>query len=75
MREHIWFTTQPIEEPDDPQHLADVIARFGWDRLMFSTDYPHWDFDDPQHVFRFKASDADKARVLRDNAKALYGLP
>jgi predicted TIM-barrel fold metal-dependent hydrolase len=74
VREHIWFTTQPIEEPDDPQHLADVIARVGWDRLMFSTDYPHWDFDDPQHVFRFKASDADKARVLRDNAKALYGL-
>jgi predicted TIM-barrel fold metal-dependent hydrolase len=74
VREHVWFTTQPIEEPDDPQHLADVIARVGWDRLMFSTDYPHWDFDDLQHVFRFKASDADKARVLRDNAKALYGL-
>jgi len=50
------------------------IQWLGWDRLMFSTDYPHWDFDDPQQVFRFKASDADKARVLRDNAKALYGL-
>jgi predicted TIM-barrel fold metal-dependent hydrolase len=74
VREHIWFTTQPIEEPDDPQHLADVIERVGWDRLMFSTDYPHWDYDDPQQVFRFKASDAEKARVLRDNAKALYGL-
>jgi predicted TIM-barrel fold metal-dependent hydrolase len=22
VREHVWFTTQPIEEPDDPQHLA-----------------------------------------------------
>ena len=21
-REHFWFTTQPIEEPDDPQHLG-----------------------------------------------------
>ena len=40
----------------------------------FSTDYPHWDFDDPQHVFKFKAADENKALVFRDNAKALYGL-
>ena len=31
-----------------PQHLADVIDWLGWDRMMFSTDYPHWDFDDPR---------------------------
>ena len=27
---------------------------------MFSTDYPHWDFDDPQHAFKFKMTDAQK---------------
>jgi hypothetical protein len=74
VREHVWFTTQPIEEPDDPQHLADIIGWLGWDRLMFSTDYPHWDFDHPQEVLKFKMTDAQKAIVLRDNAKALYGL-
>src|SRR5262249_26456780 len=30
VREHFWFTTQPIEEPDDPQHLADIIELVGW---------------------------------------------
>jgi uncharacterized protein len=74
VREHFWFTTQPIEEPDDPQHLAHIIEWVGWERLMFSTDYPHWDFDDPQHVFKFKVADENKALVFRDNAKALYGL-
>jgi len=73
--EHVWFTTQPIEEPDNPQHLAEVIEWLGWDRLMFSTDYPHWDFDDPQHTFKFKMTEQQKAKVFRDNAKALYGLP
>ena len=75
VREHVWFTTQPIEEPDNPQHLAEVIEWLGWDRLMFSTDYPHWDFDDPQHTFKFKMSEEQKAKVFRDNAKALYRLP
>src|SRR5262249_5022255 len=54
--------------------LADIMEWVGWDRLMFSTDYPHWDFDDPQHVFKFKAADENKALVFRANAKALYGL-
>jgi hypothetical protein len=75
VRAQCWFTTQPIEEPDDPAHLAEVIDWIGWDRLMFSTDYPHWDFDDPRQVFKFKLTDEQKAKVFRDNAKALYRLP
>jgi hypothetical protein len=74
LREHVWFTTQPIEEPADPQHLADIIGWIGWDRVMFSSDYPHWDFDDPRQTFKFAMSEAQKAKIFRDNAKALYGL-
>ena len=74
LRTHFWFTTQPIEEPDHPQHLADIISWLGWDRLMFSSDYPHWDFDDPQQVFKFRLSEAEQAMVFRDNAKKVYGL-
>ena len=73
MRRNIWFTTQPIDEPDRPQDLAEVIAWLGVDRLMFSTDYPHWDYDDPQHVFKGVLSEQEKVRVFRENAKALYG--
>ncbi len=75
LREHCWFTTQPIEEPDDPKHLAEVIEWIGWDRVMFSTDYPHWDFDHPQQAFKFPLTEEQKRKVFRDNAKALYGLP
>jgi predicted TIM-barrel fold metal-dependent hydrolase len=74
LRERFWFTTQPIEEPQKPEHLADVIDWLGWDRLIFSSDYPHWDFDHPRHAFKFALSDAQKAMVFRDNAKAVYGL-
>ena len=74
VREHFWFTTQPIEEPEDPEHLLDIIDWIGWDRLMFSTDYPHWDFDDPRQAFKPRLTEAQKAMVFHDNAKAFYGL-
>jgi predicted TIM-barrel fold metal-dependent hydrolase len=74
LREHVWFTTQPIEEPETPDHLAEMIDWLGWDRLMFSTDYPHWDFDDPRFVFKIKLTDERKAKVFRDNARAFYRL-
>ena len=47
----------------------------GWDRLLFATDYPHWDFDDPA---RGAAACRDRTRsgaiLFHDNAAALYGL-
>ena len=70
----MFFSTQPIEEPEHPEHLRDIIDWIGWDRLMFSTDYPHWDFDHPREVFKFALTEEQKALVFRDNAKALYGL-
>jgi predicted TIM-barrel fold metal-dependent hydrolase len=51
-----------------------VLDWIGWDRLMFSSDYPHWDYDDPRLALSFKMTDAQRAGVLRDNAKALYRL-
>ena len=51
IREHIWVTTQPMEEPQDRRQLFDIMEWIGWDRLLFASDYPHWDFDDPFRAF------------------------
>jgi predicted TIM-barrel fold metal-dependent hydrolase len=74
IREHVWATTQPIEEPENPAELLDVIRWIGADRLMFSTDYPHWDFDDPRYTFKVTLPEATKRAIFGANAKALYGL-
>jgi predicted TIM-barrel fold metal-dependent hydrolase len=73
VRRNVWFTTQPIDEPERPGDLADVVSWIGVDRLMFSTDYPHWDFDHPAQVFGGVLGAREKALVFRDNAKALFG--
>jgi predicted TIM-barrel fold metal-dependent hydrolase len=76
IREHIWVTTQPIEEPHDPRHILQVLDHLGGsDRVMFSTDYPHWDYDDPDRAFRVRLPAEDQAKIFAGNAKALYGLP
>jgi predicted TIM-barrel fold metal-dependent hydrolase len=74
IREHLWSATQPIEEPENPQHLSEVIDWIGWDRLVFSSDYPHWDFDDPRYTFRINLTERQRAMVFRENATALYKL-
>ncbi|WP_431929246.1 amidohydrolase family protein [Amycolatopsis tucumanensis] len=75
IRERFWFTTQPIEEPDDPRDLGKALAHLGMDeRIMFASDYPHWDFDSPRHAPRLFPA-ALREGVMGANACRLYGLP
>ena len=73
-REQLWFTTQPVEEPEQPEHLRDTLNWIGWDRLMFATDYPHWDYDDPAAAFKIAMTEQERAMIFRENACAVYGL-
>jgi predicted TIM-barrel fold metal-dependent hydrolase len=74
MREHIWVSTQPMEEAEEPQHLIDMMEWVGWDRIMFSTDYPHWDFDDPFVALPPSLDEARRGQIYSGNARALYRL-
>jgi len=74
IRDHVWLTTQPMEEPDTRRHLADTIEWIGWDRLLFATDYPHWDFDDPARALPLPISDAQRHNLFFANAQAVYSL-
>jgi uncharacterized protein len=75
MREHLWVTTQPIEEPPDPKELLAVFDNMGGtDKVMFSTDYPHWDYDSPQRALRAPLPAQTRERIFGGNAIDLYGL-
>ncbi len=74
IREHVWLTTQPMEEPEQRRHLADTIRWIGLERLLFATDYPHWDYDDPDWSLPVRLDEAQRASLFRGNAMALYGI-
>ncbi|MBM7565864.1 amidohydrolase family protein [Paenibacillus sacheonensis] len=72
IREHFYFTTQPIEEPDNKRHLEYLIEMGGLeDKIMYASDYPHWDFDNPQAVMR-AFSPAIRGKIMGENALRLY---
>ena len=54
---------------------ARIIDWIGWDRILFATDYPHWDFDDPRDAFKIRLSDDERRMVFAENARHLYRLP
>lgn len=75
IREQVRLTSQPLEEPADPRHLTKFLEWVGADEiLMFATDYPHWDFDDPKWAMHQIPPDSRRA-VAADNAIKLYNLP
>ena len=74
LREHFWVSTQPMEEPEDPDHLMQVMSWIGWDRILFASDYPHWDFDDPFMALPPSLTEAQRRSIFADNARALYRL-
>ncbi len=74
IREHIWVTSQPMEEPENRRHLFDTIEWIGWDRILFASDYPHWDFDDPFRAFPAGMPRERHNQILTGNARAVYRL-
>jgi predicted TIM-barrel fold metal-dependent hydrolase len=74
-RDHFWFTTQPIEEPDNPDDLMESYKMTGvLDRIMFSSDYPHWDFDAPDRSLPTSLTKEQREAILGGNACRCYGI-
>jgi predicted TIM-barrel fold metal-dependent hydrolase len=74
--DHVRMTTQPLEEPQYPEQLLAIFDIVKAERtVMFATDLPHWDFDDPNRALPRKISPELRRRILYENAAELYGLP
>jgi len=78
IKESCYFTTQPMAEPEQSEHLAWMIRMFdGTDSLMFSTDYPHYDFDTPEELFNLVRGHFDETEVKQvfgGNAASVFDL-
>jgi predicted TIM-barrel fold metal-dependent hydrolase len=72
VRDNIWFTTQPLDHPEDKTELTRALEWMEADKiLLFSSDYPHWTFDDPQWVAKH-IPEQMRDQVMFQNALDLF---
>jgi predicted TIM-barrel fold metal-dependent hydrolase len=76
LRDHVRLTTQPLDTSPDPKQLVQVLETVEGieDMLCFSTDYPHWDSDDPRHVAR-RLPASWQEKVFHTNALEAFRWP
>jgi predicted TIM-barrel fold metal-dependent hydrolase len=72
--EHVRFTTQPLEEPKRFEHLLQIFEMIDAGRtVMYSSDYPHWDFDPPR-MLAGRLPEPLRSRIMFETARELYRL-
>lgn len=73
--ENVRFTLQPVDAPAEPEFLLETLEQIGSDDiLLFSTDWPHWQYDSPAEAFPLNLPPAQTQKILRDNARSFYRL-
>jgi uncharacterized protein len=75
MRE-MYYSTQPMEKPEDLSVLQATFRMLNAEtQLLWSSDYPHWDFDLPSTIYDLPfLSEQAKRGILGGNAAKLFGL-
>jgi len=75
VKDHIRFTTQPLDYPEDRLELARAIEWMeGGKILLYSSDYPHWTFDDPRWLVKH-LPESVRDNVMYRNGIETYHLP
>jgi len=76
VREHVYATTQPMEEPPKPEQFFQLLDQLGdlVNHILFASDYPHWDADQPDDALPVRLPDDLVQKIYFENAAALYGL-
>jgi len=71
-RDHVWVSTQPLELTPDRHQVIELLGWIGAeDWLVFSSDYPHWDSDELEHL-RGRLPKGWHDNVFCKNAMRLY---
>lgn len=75
IRDRFYFGTQPLESPKNPKHLQAVMEMIGYDNILFASDYPHFDYDEPSAIsgLPFLTSEQKRA-ILGENAIRVFDL-
>lgn len=72
VRRHVRLTSQPFDAPSGKEYFDRIVEMLASDdMLLFSTDYPHWQFDGID-AFPADIDEVQRDRLTRTNPLATY---
>jgi len=72
VRRNVRLTVQPFDAPDQPEIFEKIVTMLGSDEmLLFSSDYPHWQFDG-DNPFPAGVAASRRADIADANPRATY---
>src|SRR6266704_2829459 len=74
--QQMFYSTQPMEIPDDKSVMQSTFKMINAEtQLVWSSDYPHWDFDLPSTIYDLPfLNETSKRNILGANAARLFNL-
>jgi uncharacterized protein len=74
--QEMYYSSQPMEVPQDLSILEATFKMINAEtQLVWSSDYPHWDFDLPSIIYDLPfLKEGAKRNILGGNAAKLFGL-
>lgn len=76
MREHCWYSSQPMEKSNLKATELTLEMINADSQLLYSSDWPHFDFDTPGTIFDLPfLSEDSKRNILGRNATRIFNLP
>lgn len=76
MRRHCWYSSQPMEASNMKALEVTFEMINAESQLLWSSDWPHFDFDTPRVIYDLPFLGEDQKRnILGRNAQALFNLP
>jgi predicted TIM-barrel fold metal-dependent hydrolase len=72
----MWYTNQPMEKTGDMDLIKTTFrVTKAETQLLYSSDYPHWDFDLPSVIYDLPfLNEQQKRQILGGNALKFFGM-
>ena len=71
-----YYGTQALDEPKSAEYFQRAIEELGGaSQLLYSSDYPHWDYDPPSAITSIHfLTEKEKELILGKNAQKVFGI-
>lgn len=77
IQRQFYFTTQPLEGTHDIGYVSQTISSIGPESVMFSSDYPHNDFDNSSELLqtiRSRFESEELSKMYGGTAERVFGI-